>query len=311
MSSNHRLVARRHVRRAAFAAVAIVVPVVASSAAVAGLHSTGMTGFSGRQTVTCNQCHSGGTAPTVTLDGPIYVLHDSTRSFSFTVAGGQRVAAGLDIAVDSGTLVATDAGTFVSMSELTHNTPLAVDSAGEATWSFDFTAPAAPATVTMWAAGNSVNLNGKNRGDKASTTTRTITVVDNLTSFAEFGQGLAGTGGIIPHLFGVDGPSIGPWSVEIENGLGAGLGYVWVGYGTATTLLFGGNFYIDLAQPFALLPITLGGTAGVAGDGSLSLGGDDLSALAPLTVYVQATLLDSAAPRNFSMTNALQLDVQN
>lgn len=293
------------------AAAALLALMAVSAAAVVRPYSTGISGYSGKQGVNCNSCHTGGTAPSVTLGGPAYVLADSTRTFSFVVAGGQRIAAGLDVAVDAGTLVATDTETYILSGEVTHSIPRKVDSNGEAEWAFDLVAPSVTGPMTMYASGNSVDLNGINFGDKAASTTWAIEVVDNLTSFTEFGVGLAGSGGFVPHLFGVDGPSIGPWSIGIEDGLGGASGILWAGLGTLDQFpVFGGHFYIDLSQPFIPLPIGLGGTAGVAGAGTLTIAGDDVSGLAPLTIYLQAMLIDPGAVRGISLTNALEMDIE-
>jgi hypothetical protein len=287
--------------------------VTVRATAVLPVHSTGISGFSGQQGVNCNFCHFGGKAPTVALSGPIHVLHDSTRTYSFRVSGGQKVAAGLDVSVDAGSLVATDNETHLDNGEVTHSMPRLVDANGEASWDFDFVAPSTAGAVTMYASGNSVNLNGFNFGDKATSTTYPINVVDSLTSFTEFGIGLAGTGGFVPHLFGVEGPSVGPWSIGIEDGLGGASGFLWAGVATLDQFpVFGGHFYIDLSvQPWIYLPIVLGGGTDVAGDGSLTIDGVDVSSLAPLTIYLQATILDSGAVKKISLSNALQMDIQN
>src|SRR5262245_41087755 len=203
-----------------FASVAAVITIAASPAPAPLPYSTGISGYSGEFGFNCNSCHFGGTAPTVKLLGPKYVLLNSTRTYSFVVSGGQSIAAGLDVSVDAGTLKDTDPGTYLNSGEVTHNAPRNVDSNGDATWSFDFVAPAAAGTMTMYASGNSVNLSGTTTGDRARSTKLMIDVVDNLTSFSQFGVGLAGSGGFVPHLFGIDGPSIGPWSIEIADGLG-------------------------------------------------------------------------------------------
>jgi len=272
----------------------------------------GISGYSGQFGPTCNVCHSGGIAPTVTLSGPVYVLKGSTRNYSLLVSGGQAVAAGLDVSVDSGTLVASETGTHLDAGEVTHDAPRNVDGNGNALFTFDFVAPKKPKTMTMWASGNSVNLSGTNAGDRSASTTLSITVVDNLTSFVEFGEALAGSGGIEPHLLGVDGPSIGPWSISIEDGLGAAPGLLWVGLATKDVAAFGGHFYVDLSvQPWLALPIQLGGTAGTAGDGTLDIQGVDVSAFAPLTIYLQATILDAGAIRRIALTNALQMTIES
>jgi hypothetical protein len=295
-----------------FAATAAAAITIAASPSPAPLpHSTGISGYSGEFGFNCNICHFGGTTPTVTLLGPRYVLLNSTRTYSFVVSGGQRVAAGLDVSVNAGSLNATDSGTYINSGEVTHNAPRNVDSNGDAAWSFDFVAPAASGSMTMYASGNSVNLSGTTAGDRARSTTLAIDVVDNLTRFSEFGVGLAGSGGFVPHLFGIDGPSIGPWSIEIEGGLGGASGILWAGLGTLDQFpVFGGHFYVDLSQPFVPVTIVLGGTSGVPGAGTLSINGIDVSGLAPLTLYAQVMLLDGGAVRGISLSNAIEMDVE-
>jgi hypothetical protein len=270
----------------------------------------GISGFSGQFGTDCNSCHSGGTAPTVELTGPVYVLLDSTRKYTFTVSGGQAFAAGLDVSTDAGALVASETGTHLDNSEVTHDAPKLVDGAGVATFTFDLTAPSSTGPLTLYAAGNSVDGNGRNFGDAAATTTLQVEVVDNLTSFVEFGVALAGSGAIEPRLVGIDGPSIGPWSIAVEEGLGGAAGLLWAGIATKDQAAFGGHFYVDLGVlPWIALPVVLDGTAGVPGDGSFDVAGADVSAFAPLTLYLQATLLDAGAVRKISITNALQMDV--
>jgi hypothetical protein len=55
-----------------------------------------------------------------------------------------------------------------------------VDQDGTVTFSFQWQAPAAAGTATLYGAGNSVNLMNGNIGDAADTTTFTITIVESL-----------------------------------------------------------------------------------------------------------------------------------
>lgn len=302
---------RASVRTALFLLAATALSIAPGAAAPLAPYSGGITGRSGKNGQDCSSCHSGGSAPTVTLTGPAFLLHDSTRTFTFRVAGGQQVAAGLNVALDVGTLVATDSETYTSNEELTHANPRPVDSNGEVAWSFDVVAPSAAGPLTLWAAGNSVDLSGDQTGDLPGLTQLQVTVVDSLTSFAEFGSGLAGSGGFLPHLAGIDGPSSGPWSIELTDGLGGAPAYLFASTATTTFPLFGGTFYVDLSLPFLLLPLALDGTPGAAGDGSLSLDGEDYSAFAPLTIFAQAAVIDLAAPRKVALSNALRMDVEN
>lgn len=302
---------RSPLRAALFLLAATALSIAPGAAAPLAPYSGGITGRSGKNGSDCSSCHSGGIAPTVTLSGPAFVLHDSTRSFTFRVAGGQQVAAGLNVALDVGTLVATDSETYTHNEELTHANPRNVDGNLEVAWSFDVVAPSAAGPLTLWAAGNSVNLSGDQTGDLPGLTQLQVTVVDSLTSFSEFGSGLAGSGGFVPHLAGIDGPSSGPWSIELTDGLGGAPVYLFASSATTTFPLFGGTFYVDLSLPFLLLPLALDGTPGAAGDGTLSLDGEDYSAFAPLTVFAQAAVIDLAAPRKVALSNALRMDVEN
>jgi hypothetical protein len=274
-------------------------------------HSTGITGFSGKQGFDCTVCHGGGVAPTVALAGPAYVLHDSTRTYTFTVSGGQQVAAGLDVAVGRGKLVATDSGTYVQSAELTHNTPRNVNGSGDASWSFDFDAPATLGKMRIWATGNSVNLDGSTTGDAPGSTVMTVEVVASLVRFTEYGSGLAGSGGFVPHFTGTDGPAIGPWSATIADGLGGATCFVFVGEASGTLPLFGGTLWLDLSLPWTLFSVPLGGASGVAGAGALTIPGDDVSALAPFTFYAQCLVADPATPHGFAFSNALEIDLEN
>lgn len=295
-------------------ALGIVALVVATSVATgaAPIYSSGVAGYSGKNSSkTCANCHSGGSAPSVAFSGPKYVLQNTQRSFGLTISGGQQIAGGFGIARDVGTLVAADSGTAISSGELIQTTPRNADGSGNVSWTFDLIAPAAPATVNLWGCGNSVDLNGKISGDASALATDAVTVVDNLVRFTSFGVGLAGTGGAVPVLAGIDGPSVGPWSIQISNGLGGASGLLWYGFGSADYFPFlGGHFYIDLTGPFGRVPIVLSGPAGVAGAGSLTLNGIDVSAYAPFTMYFQVTLFDAGAVKHVSLTNGLEMDVE-
>jgi hypothetical protein len=87
-----------------------------------------------------------GTAPTVTLTGPMSVASGSTNTYTLSVAGGTNLA-GLDVATSAGTLLA-GTNTQILSGELTHTAP------SGPSWTFSWTAPTVTsnATVTLWAA---------------------------------------------------------------------------------------------------------------------------------------------------------------
>jgi hypothetical protein len=144
--------------------------------------STGNIGVSGKQGNDCNACHAGGTAPTVSFEGPTQLEPGAQGTFTFRVqsnAPGQT-AAGLDLASSDGELdVVAGQGTrraqFQGSFEVTHTTPKA-NTDGVATWQFTWRAPASEGTSTLFGAGNSVNLNAQSFGDRSSTITLAVMV---------------------------------------------------------------------------------------------------------------------------------------
>jgi hypothetical protein len=141
--------------------------------------STGITTVSGNPStggINCNVCHSGGLAPTVTIEGPSSVAPGSTTTYVLRISGGQEVGGGLDVSATDGALSVADPGTYMRSGEITHSTPRPVDGNGEVLFSFNWTAPLAPGTATLYGAGNSVNLNGNNGGDQAANDVFAITI---------------------------------------------------------------------------------------------------------------------------------------
>src|SRR5262245_57865934 len=150
-------------------------------ATAAAAHSTGETGHSGRQRITCNACHNGGMPPAVRFTGRDTVAAGDTATYRFEVEsmGAAQHAAGFNVAASGGGLGVIDGQgeQFVAaVGELTHTMPKEnIDMV--AGWDFRWTAPAAPGAFTLFGAGNSVNLNFQDSGDRASTTTFVIDVV--------------------------------------------------------------------------------------------------------------------------------------
>ena len=147
--------------------------------------SGGVSGYSGNPATggaTCNNCHSGGSTPWVVLDGPTLVQPGETNTYTLTLGGGQERAGGLDVSVTDGTLVIIDVGTQLLDGEVAHTTPRPVTPfIFEASWSFNWTAPLTAGMVTLYGAGNSVNLQAGNNGDAANTDALTIMVAGDST----------------------------------------------------------------------------------------------------------------------------------
>lgn len=160
----------------------VLVGTLVAVTVMARAFSSGATGFSGNPATggqTCNQCHSGGVTPTVTIDGPATVLSGIPVTYTLVISGGQGVAGGFNVSVISGTLAALPGATDVLLigGELTHAEPKGVDVDGQVTFTFRWTPPPGGGVVAMYGAGNSVDLMNGNQGDRASTAVRQIDVV--------------------------------------------------------------------------------------------------------------------------------------
>ena len=167
---------KMYIRRA-IAIACVGAWVIVSDSAIAV--PDGISGFSGASGATCTACHGPGSiTPMVTLSadsGSVTVSPGSVTSYTFTMTGGPAVDAGLDVAVSSGTLIATNALTNVLNGEVVQTQPNPV-SGGTISWSFDWQAPMASGTYTLYAAALSANGDDGLGGDGVSTTTLDVTV---------------------------------------------------------------------------------------------------------------------------------------
>lgn len=173
-------------RRAVSAPAAVALAALALlDAAPAYANSGGIVGRSGKTNQTCNACHSGGMQPKVAFAAPSEVAVGTTAILTFSVQApnpGQR-AAGFNVALENGGgALGVIAGQDERLSggELTHTEPKDNDDARIASWEFLWTAPAAPGRYRLFGAGNSVNRNGQNSGDRSRTTTVDIDVVADV-----------------------------------------------------------------------------------------------------------------------------------
>jgi hypothetical protein len=107
-----------------------------------------------------------------------------------TVQGGPAVRAGVDIAASAGVLNVTSSVLQKEGDELTHTSPQPF-SGGTATFSFSYTAPSTAGTITLFANGNSVNLNGSTSGDQwnfapnKTVTVKTATAVEGSSTLPQ------------------------------------------------------------------------------------------------------------------------------
>ena len=146
----------------------------------------GISGYSGKFGVTCNECHSGGQAPTVSFGGSTSVNPGATTIYTFTLHSNNpalQTKAGLDIAASGGTLaVVTGEREQLVGPEVTHaalpTTLRSINANGDVTWQFKWTAPSTASNYVLYGAGNSVNGDGGNGGDRAAAAMLFIAVGD-------------------------------------------------------------------------------------------------------------------------------------
>ncbi len=139
--------------------------------------SGGITGYSGKEGINCNDCHSAGSAPVVTLSGPASLATNASATYTLLIQGGAAIVGGVDIAVSgsSAHLATVSGSTTVFQNELFHSSPINF-SAGSLTVTFRVTAPASAGSFTIFGSGNSCDGDTSNSGDQASSNTLTVTV---------------------------------------------------------------------------------------------------------------------------------------
>jgi hypothetical protein len=145
----------------------------------AAAFSTGITGWSGIRGPYCNKCHRGGAIPSIRIEGPQELRGGETAEYRFVVEshGDSQIAAGFNVAATAGRLgTVANEGAQLFEGELTHLRPK-TNSAGAAAWRFTWTAPLGDGAQTLWAAGNSVDLNGTSGGDGAADITLAVQVL--------------------------------------------------------------------------------------------------------------------------------------
>jgi len=132
-----------------------------------------LTGIAGKTSVGDGQgcsCH-GASSPTVLglIFGPDTLEVNQTDTYVFTLIGGPGVKGGMDFAASGGSLAALSPGLRkdATTGDIVHDAPGSFIG-GVLTYAVDFTAPSTPGTVTLAAAGNSVNDNSTNSGDEWS-----------------------------------------------------------------------------------------------------------------------------------------------
>lgn len=143
---------------------ALIVIFFASSIFLYG-DENGRTGRTLKTSTSGCSCHgSVNSGVTVTITGPDTVNIGQTQQFTLTVTNAGKLAMGLDIATRLGTLGVVSNTTHLSNGELTHNANIPMTN-GTASINFNYTAPGAGGTDTLWAVGIGTNNQSNTGGD--------------------------------------------------------------------------------------------------------------------------------------------------
>ena len=100
----------------------------------------------------------------VVISGSETLTVNQEAEYNVTISGGPLVAAGVDIAASKGALTAVGSDLKLLSGELTHSDPK--KPVGKSVlFQFKYKAPSLPGNQTIFASGNSVDLNDKKTGD--------------------------------------------------------------------------------------------------------------------------------------------------
>lgn len=143
---------------------ALIVVFFASSIILYG-DENGRTGRTLKTSTSGCSCHGSlNTGVTVTITGPDTVNIGQTQQYSLTVTNAGKTGMGLDIATRLGALGVVSNTIHLSNGELTQNGNIPMTN-GTASINFNYTAPAAVGTDTLWAVGLAGNSQSNTGGD--------------------------------------------------------------------------------------------------------------------------------------------------
>jgi hypothetical protein len=111
-------------------------------------------------------CHGSDPAASVkvVVTGPDSLSVNQEAEYNVIISGGPLTAAGVDIAATKGTLSPVASDLKLLSGELTHSDPIKA-SGKSVQFRFKYKAPPVPGNQTIFASGNSVDLNDKKTGD--------------------------------------------------------------------------------------------------------------------------------------------------
>ena len=131
---------------------------------------------------------------------------------------------------------------------------------------------------------------------------------------ANYGTGIAGTGGVVPHLGDSGGsprPHNASYAWELQDGVGGGVAILVAGTGAWSVPLKGGTLLVNLTPgTYSTFLLPLGGAAGSPGAGSRTFPfPTPVLDFVGLTVYGQFAVLDAGAVQNVALSEGLSLTI--
>ncbi len=177
---------RETLNTAIYARFALVIATIIGCVYFAYAYSTGITGATLKSNPPGCTCH--GPNPTVgvvvAISGPDTLAPGETGLYTLSISGGPAKGGGVDIAVSGGTLTPVSTSLQKLGGELTHKLPIAF-SGGSLSVAFSFTAPLQEGLDTIFANGNSVNLDSNSTGDEWNYAPDKIILVRSTSGVAE------------------------------------------------------------------------------------------------------------------------------
>lgn len=144
------------------------------------------------------------------------------------------------------------------------------------------------------------------------------TVLDGTLPFCapslNYGTGLAGKGGFVPHITTVGGaatPDNQNFALRLTNGLGGGSGVLTLSLVPTSVPFAGGTLLVSTNAAVSIsIPLVLDGANGVGGAGNKTyVLPFDLAPAAGYDLYAQYFVIDAAAPQGWSFSDAVRFSI--
>jgi len=146
-------------------------------------------GYTGKQGgSTCNDCHSGGTAPTITVNGPATLAAGAKGDYSAVVSGGGNVKT-FAVAATNGVKLTAGNNMSPTFDELYSTSNY---NGASVTFNFSLTAPSTSGDITIYYVALASNGSGGKSGDRASNSTKSVSITGGTTPQPDSGTGTGG-----------------------------------------------------------------------------------------------------------------------